>query len=126
MDAVLQEQLYARYPLIFQQRVLPQEETAMCWGIQTEDGWYHLIDGLCARLQRETDEEGAPQIVATQVKSKFGSLRFRAREASERQRAMIDLADELSSRICEECGAPGRLGRYASVGVRCAMHMPAD
>lgn len=55
-------------PAHFQRRVLPPEESAMCWGIQPEDGWYHLIDGLCARLQRETDEESAPQVVATQVK----------------------------------------------------------
>ena len=109
MDADLQKQLYDRYPLIFQERVLPMTETAMCWGIETGNGWYHLIDGLCAQLQRETDQDGAPQIIATQVKEKFGTLRFHTREANERQSAMIDLASELSSRICDQCGAPGQL-----------------
>lgn len=123
MDADLQEQLYHRYPLIFQERGLPMAETAMCWGIATGNGWCHLIDGLCAQLQRETDQHGAPQIVATQVKEKLGSLRFHTREANDRQSAMIDLARELSQRMCDVCGGPGALlsvGRLRAT--RCSSH----
>ena len=122
MDADLQKQLYDRYPLIFQERVLPMAETAMCWGIATGNGWYHLIDGLCAQLQRETDQDGVPQIIATQVKEKFGTLRFHTREANERQSAMIDLASELSSRICDQCGAPGQLRTSGWHATRCEAH----
>ena len=122
MDADLQKQLYDRDPLIFQERVLPMTETAMCWGIETGNGWYHLIDGLCAQLQRETDQDGAPQIIATQVKEKFGTLRFHTREANERQSAMIDLASELSSRICDQCGAPGQLRTSGWHATRCEAH----
>lgn len=123
MDAALQEQLYQRYPAIFSERHLPQEETSMCWGIQTKDGWYHLIDALCAQLQWETDHNGAPQIVATQIKEKFGTLRFHAHDESERQDAMIRLASKLSSRLCDTCGAPGsivQIGRRTAA--RCGVH----
>lgn len=126
MDADLQAQLFERYPLIFQERGLPMAETAMCWGIATGNGWHHLIDALCAQLQRQTDEGGAPQIVATQVKEKFGTLRFHTREADDRQLAVIDLARELSQRICEVCGAPGTLRPVAGLqATRCSAHAHA-
>ncbi len=123
MDADLQKQLYDRYPLIFQERGLPMADTGMCWGIATGNGWYRLIDGLCAQLQRETDQDGAPQIIATQVKEKLGSLRFYTRNANERQSAMIDLTREISRRMCDVCGGPGTLlsvGRLRAT--RCSDH----
>ena len=123
MDVDLQEQLYRRYPLIFQERGLPTTETAMVWGIATGNGWYHLIDGLCAQLQSETDQLGAPQIVATQVKEKLGSLRFYVRDANDRQSAMIDLAQELSQRVCDVCGGPGApLEAGRARAARCSAH----
>ena len=125
MDTHLQEDLYDRYPLIFQERLLPMAETAMCRGVETGNGWYHLIDGLCALLQRETDRGGASQIIATQVKAKFGTLSFYVREADERQAAMIALARELSSRICDQCGAPGQLRTSKWRSTRCDAHSGA-
>lgn len=123
MDADLQEQLFQRYPAIFAERNLPDAETAMCRGIEAGNGWFHLIDGLCARLQWETDHDGAPQVVATQVKEKYGTLRFYRHESSKGQNAMIELAVELSGRICDVCGAPGAsvdVGRIRAT--RCANH----
>lgn len=123
MDATLQAELFDRYPVIFGQRHLPDTETAMCWGITTGDGWFQLIDALCARLQWETDHNGSPQAVATQVKEKFGTLRFRIRETTERQEGMLALATELSGRICDVCGSPGSsvdVGRRRAT--RCGAH----
>jgi len=125
MDADLQEELIARYPLIFQERGMPMSETAMCWGITCGNGWFHLLDALCAQLQSETSRDGAPQVIATQVKEKYGTLRFYARITNDRQDAMIDLAEELSGRICETCGAPGKLLLNGWVMTRCASHSPA-
>lgn len=123
MDVVLQEQLYTRHPLIFQERTLPETETAMCWGIATGNGWYHLIDALCIQLQRVTDQDGAPQIIASQVKEKFGSLRFHTREADGRQKAMIELARQISQRTCDVCGEPGTTASTRRlVATRCKEH----
>lgn len=128
MKDELQNQLFERYPAIFKERTLPDTETSMCRGIEAGDGWFHLIDGLCARLQWATDHDDAPQVVATQVKEKLGQLRFNGHEASEQQLGMIYLAAELSGRICDVCGNPG--GRVTSgrhrVVTRCAMHTEAD
>jgi hypothetical protein len=63
MKKELQEQLFKKYPKIFQQKDLSPKQTAMCWGIETGDGWYQLIDGLCHHLQFNTDHNNNKFIV---------------------------------------------------------------
>lgn len=48
-----------------------------------------------------------PQVVATQVKEKFGSLRFYYCGGDDVIDGMVSLAESLSSKTCGECGAPG-------------------
>lgn len=52
-----------------------------------------------------------PQVVATQVKEKFGGLRFYERGASERQYAVISFVESLSYNTCEKCGSMKDIGR---------------
>jgi len=105
MDAKLQNKLYEKYPKIFRGKDSSIQLSFMPWGICTENGWYWLIDELCSALQWDTDYNKQPQIVATQVKEKFGTLRFYTQGESERQWGMIALAQSMSVRICEVCGA---------------------
>jgi hypothetical protein len=46
----LDEALCAKYPLIFRDRNGDMKTTAMCWGFECGDGWYNIIDVLCAKL----------------------------------------------------------------------------
>lgn len=119
MDGKLQQQLFERYPLIFQERHLPMTDTAMCWGVMVGNGWFHVLDALCAALQRTTDQDGEPQVVASQVKEKFGTLRFYTRASTDVQDAMIDVAEEVSARTCDVCGCPGQLVRDGWLRTRC-------
>lgn len=127
MSPDLEQVLYDRYPAIFAERNLPADQTAMCRGITCGDGWFTLLDALCASLQREADHGDAQQIVATQVKEKLGGLRFHVRTASGIQRGMIRLATNLSERICEMCGAPGELRQVEGepIAARCPVHRNA-
>lgn len=127
MTPELDKALCEKYPKIFADRNRSMTITAMCWGFDVGDGWYALIDVLCEELQRETDQQGAPQVIATQVKEKYGGLRFYVGCAEERQMAMIDFAEALSYRICEECGAPGSLDERKDrwMTTRCARHRNA-
>lgn len=75
MKAELQKKLYDKYPAIFIKNELPMTETCMCWGIECGDGWYDLMDNLCARLN-DICEKYDVKIVADQVKEKYGTLRF--------------------------------------------------
>jgi hypothetical protein len=127
MKAELDELLCERYPKIFADRHKPKNKTAMCWGFMCGDGWFDLIDSLCAKLQALSDQEGSIQIVATQVKEKFGCLSFYVRSSTDEQHEEIVRAMEMSTRICEECGQPGRIvvnnGWHIT---RCPMHTPAS
>ncbi len=120
MRKELQDKLFEKYPLIFAEKDLDMSVTCMCWGIDTGDGWYDLLDNLCGSLQWWTDENGHPQVVATQVKEKFGGLRFYFRDCSDFQDGMISFAQHMSSTICEKCGNPGkRENRNGWISVMC-------
>jgi hypothetical protein len=122
----LDNQLRLRHRKIFLDPDPPDRLAALAFELQVDDGWYTLLDVLCTDLQRETDIEGAPQVKATQVKEKFGRLRFRLREASDRQRAMIYLAESLSERTCAVCGAPADDLAVWEQMPRCMTHFPID
>lgn len=105
MDIELEEKLFKKYPKIFKQKDLPMTQTAMCWGIECGNGWYWLIDTLCASIQNYIDYNKKPQIEAVQVKEKFGDLRFYVDYFDELINGMIWLAEDMSSKICEVCGS---------------------
>ncbi len=109
MTPALDALLCQRHPQLFQHRHADPQTCAMGWGLQCGDGWFDLIDILCESLQQETEHGDAPQAVAMQVKQKWGRLRFSVESATERQQAMIDLAEALSARLCEQCGKPGKM-----------------
>jgi len=114
MRKELDEKLCEKYPKIFADRYGKKTETAMYWGFSCGDGWYWLIDNLCSKLQWDTDNNNHndeyPQVVATQVKEKFGMLRFYVKSARREQYGVISFAESLSHNICEECGSTKNIG----------------
>ena len=125
MKQELDDLLSQRYPLTFAERNLSMQESCMYRGFSCDDGWFALIDALCERLQFWSDNNRAPQVVAVQVKEKFGGLRFYRRGADTEQRGMIIMAQAMLLRICEQCGKPGELKIHKHcVMTRCAAHMP--
>ena len=65
-----------------------------------------LIEQAIAKGLREVPEE-FPQVVAVQVKEKFGGLRFYVDGGDDVVYGMIQMAESLSTVTCEECGKPG-------------------
>jgi hypothetical protein len=126
----LDEKLVAEFPKIFKDRHASVMESAMSWGFECEDGWYDLIHDLCSCIQSYIDNNKRPQIVALQVKEKWGSLRFywRAEQDMDPEdhsliHGMVWFAEYISACTCEICGKRGiiseRKGRY---GCRCSDH----
>lgn len=75
-------------------------------GLSCGDGWFGILDALCGCLSSDSTE--SPRVV--QIKEKFGTLRFYLDEAgSQYVTGLIQMAEAMSARVCEECGAPGRL-----------------
>lgn len=73
-----------------------------------------------ARSEMETQAEQVP--VATQVKEKYGALRFYTDYATDAQQAYIDFAEGMSTRVCEVCGNRGKRKGYSWVTTRCRQH----
>lgn len=156
MRKELDEQLCAKYPEIFRDRRGDMRKTCMVWGFDCGDGWFNIIDAMCANIQghiknrleniKLTEKwnakvndpehewtaiverkerpvpEPVPQVVATQVKEKFGSLRFYFVGGDDYIDGIVDMATSMSYCTCEVCGAPGTSESEGWVRVRCEEH----
>lgn len=112
------EYLYNTYPLIFADKDLPMTQTAMCWGFDCGDGWFDIINDLCKKIQARCEEVGV-EVRATQVKEKYGTLRFYIYGGDDEIYTYIDEAEEKSSTTCEICGMPGTMNEDGWIEVRC-------
>ena len=125
MTPKLDEKLCEKYPKIFIDRNKPMDQTAMCWGMQCGDGWYWLIDKLCGFFMKIQEQTGA-EVVATQVKEKFGGLRIHYEflgvindNCKEMIAKHIRDAEIEASKTCEQCGNPGKLVRKDWIETLC-------
>jgi len=112
MNKELQDKLYSKYPDLFAQKDLPMTVTAMCWGIDTGDGWYDLIDKMCADITAYVAAKKAelgdifPNIEFFQVKEKFGILRVYTNYHNEEVDQIVQGAATRSRTTCSNCGSP--------------------
>jgi hypothetical protein len=114
-------------------------------------GWFNIIDTLCGclyasvahakgRLKAATDYprndggkylaeseaacnqeiENLPVIV--QIKEKFAGLRFYTDYCNDRADILIQFAESMSRRTCEECGNPGELDNAGWMKTYCKDH----
>lgn len=109
MNSELDKKLVEKYPDIFRDRRSDPRETLMCWGFECGDGWYNLIDTLCNNIQMHVKIKQCPPVVATQVKEKFGTLRFYYDGGDERIDSLVRLVEDWSASVCEVCGERGEL-----------------
>jgi hypothetical protein len=120
MRQELDDLLCQRYPDIFRDRHGNQEETGMCWGFCCGEGWFDIINDLCAEITARVAAGEMPPVVASQVKSKTGFLRFYFKgqfepNANPQAHALIRAAQLRSEFTCEECGG---------FGLECPGHPP--
>lgn len=64
-----------------------------------------------------------PQLVADQVKEKFASLRFYYHGGDDFCQGVVSMAEAISLRTCEECGAPGKVGGRGWIRTLCPVHI---
>lgn len=112
--------LVQKYPKIFRDRNKSMQETCMCWGFSHGDGWFEILEAACSNIQHHvdwkrrqhlelSDEEfdEQHQVIAAQVKEKFGGLRFYVDNCDDYVRGVIAMAESMSYRTCEGCGNHG-------------------
>lgn len=76
--------------------------------VSVNPGWADLIFAMAERV--EASEDGR-QLVFTQVKEKFGTLRAYHRGFTFVTSDPVDAFEAVSGGVCETCGAPGILRR---------------
>ena len=115
MREELDKKLCEAFPILYQQRNMNMSQTAMCWGFSHGDGWFDLIWNLSEKLEninKSLPSDGDLFVVATQVKEKFGTLRFYTggipSSVSEEVYKLINEAESISGVTCEECGKDGK------------------
>lgn len=62
------------------------------------------------------------QVTASQVKEKFGTLRFYVDYGDAEVHAMIHVAESMSARTCEVCGSPGTQNYGGWITTLCETH----
>ncbi|MFO1345980.1 MAG: hypothetical protein U1E85_06755 [Rhodocyclaceae bacterium] len=121
MRQKLDDLLCKNYPELFRDRHADMRTTAMCWGFDFDDGWFDLMDVLCAEIQRHATEKGL-EVVAVQAKEKFRQLRFYVNGDDEFVAGLTWVASALSAGICEQCGKPAIVGGQGWISTRCLEH----
>ena len=85
------------------------------FGVECGPGWKAIIEPLMDLCRKEG-------VAITQIKEKFGTLRFYVASAPDHVYAAIDAAEKKSAETCEQCGAPGRLQNDGWMRTVCKKH----
>lgn len=82
------------------------------------DGWYKLIYELVHEIRINDLKKGDWITKATQVKEKFGGLRFYVTGTSDKNWSLIRTAEQKSYGVCEETGSEVEVGTWNTGWVR--------
>ena len=104
-------------------KVYPKIFSGRYGGIAVGKGWFDLLNQACRLIQSHLDwKPEIPQVVAEQVKEKFGGLRFYVQGGDDYTNGIVAMAEQMSFMLCEECGAPGERGGSGWVSTLCETH----
>jgi len=126
MKTELEEKLFNDFPLLFDKDANIRS-SAMGFGFECGDGWYELIRELCEKLyplvQKIVPDEYGYSCRASQVKEKYGTLRFYMDACTDEMCDLIDEYEDRSSRTCEVCGKPAKIDNSTGwVSTTCEEH----
>lgn len=145
MREELDKKLCKNYPKIFKDRHGDARETLMCFGFEIGDGWYNIIDSLCKHIQFHIDwsykkkqfdidwnsenpeeqreiKEPVEQVVAIQIKEKFGGLRFYYDGGDDHISGLVRMAESWADHTCEVCGETGQSRKGGWIKTLCDKH----
>lgn len=96
---------------------------------ECNDGWFDIL--LEASLKIETIIRTYPEtmrqdLVASQVKEKYGTLRFYVSYYTEEIDEVIDVLERKSATICEVCGCAGSVKGGLWLYTACDVHTRAE
>lgn len=99
MNNELQQKLADEFPEFFAE---PPKRMMKMGGVECGDGWFNLIRDLCQKIKAENPPK---EFKVSQIKEKFGGLRFYVNWSTDRINSLIDEAEHASYNVCVECGS---------------------
>lgn len=114
MSPDFDKRLCSEFPNLYIDRHASVRVSCMAWGFGCRDGWYDLIYKLSEKLEKAITR--VPKLRradyrASQVKEKFGTLRFYMSCETPSMTKAIQAAEKESETACERCGQQGKLRR---------------
>ena len=96
-------------------------------GFSVDEGWWPILESLCANIQSHIDwknkqSEIVPQVTVAQIKEKFGGLRFYYDGGDDTINGMVRMAEAWADASCEVCGAPGKSRNGGWIKTLCDKH----
>ena len=112
------KRMHERFPLMFSKPY---------GGFTIGEGWYDIIESLCANIQSHMDwknreSQVVPQVIVEQIKEKFGGLRFYYQGGDDTISGMVRMAEAWASTSCETCGDKGTQRGGGWVRTLCDKH----
>lgn len=108
MKRELLQKLLERFPYIQN-----EENIGLQWGcgVDCGDGWFDLLYTLLEKIENiySANNKSIDDFIISQIKEKYGELRFYASSDIPEVNKLIDEYEELSATICEDCGKSGSL-----------------
>lgn len=92
---------------------------------ECHDGWFDLLLDASIQLERQIlsyPESIRQDIVASQVKEKYGTLRFYISYYTEELDEIVDAVERQSATVCETCGMPGKIRGSSWLYCACDEH----
>jgi len=109
------ERLFERFDHLYRGRHLPDTQNLMCYGFCCGDGWFDLVWQLSEQIEAYCQQHAeAADLMAAQVKQKFGELRFYVQPKLWDVEYLIEAARVKSLQTCELTGEPGGLCKRQS------------
>ena len=96
-------------------------------GFAISEGWWLIIERLCANIQhhlkwKNKESEVVPQVVVRQIKEKFGGLRFYYDGGDDEISGMVRMAESWADHTCEKCGNKGERRSGGWIRTLCDVH----
>jgi len=113
--------LYEKYPDLFANKDKTPMESCMAFGIECNIGWYDIISSVCYRIKQYEKNKKSDYYPVTfdQIKEKWGGLRIYYIGGDDYIRGVVDMAEEMSYKICERCGCPGSPNKQGWIMTLC-------